>query len=248
MYLTSFYDMDFTASKIYLNNFSNKNSKFTITFYDKKGQKIHETKQSEISSHGSLIIELSEIPQIRKQNGLFIIKCDMGMRGEIFHKEHGAGTKSTSILIQGLPPFSTEGITIFISYRMNEENKEIYELISKFLKLLGFSVLSAKESGRSDLPPGMQIKDMIKECDALLAILTRDIPEKSENGIIYHPSQNVIEEIGQASDKTKLILAQDGVNVGSNIQTTSTYTTFSIDKKEEMLLNLLMNLKNLVLL
>lgn len=248
MHLTSFYDMAFNASKIYLNNFSNKNSKYTITFYDNNGKKIHETKQSEVQSHGSARIELGKIPEIKKKSGLFIIKCDMGMRGEIFHKEYGGGTKSTSVLIQGLPPFATEGITIFISYSMKEENKELYELISKFLKLLGFSVLSANESGRSDLPPGMQIREMIKQSDALLAILTRDILERSDNGTIYHASPNVMEEIGQASDKTILVLRQDGVSVASNIQTSGTYTTFSIDKKEVMLIQLLENLKRLVLL
>ena len=243
MHLTGFYDMAFDSSKIYINNFANKNSKYKMTFYDTDGKKIHETKQTEIPAYGSVVVELNKITEIKKQSGLFIIKCDMGMRGEIFHKENVAGTKSTSVLIEGLPPFSTEGMTIFISYKMKNENKELYDLISKFLKLLGFFVLSATESGRSDLPPGMQIRDMIKESDALLGILTRDITEQSDKGPVYYPSHNVIDEIGQASDKTVLILAEESVDVASNITTRATYSTFSIYKKEEMLVNLLDTLK-----
>lgn len=248
MNLTSFYDMDFQESKIYLNNFANKSSKYKIMFYDRHGKKLHETQESEIPAHGSGIVELNKIEKITKHSGLFIIKCDLGLRGEIFHKDATYGTKSTSVLIQGLPPFSTEGITIFISYKMKNENKELYEIISKFMKLLGFSILSANESGRSDLPPGMQIKDMIRESDALLAILTRDIQEKSENGLIYHPSPNVMQEIGQASDKTVIVLAEEGVDVASNIQTSATFTTFSMKNKEILLVNLLENLKRLVFL
>lgn len=245
MHLTSFYDMEFEDSKIYLNNFASKNSKYMITFYDKNGEKIYETQQLELPAHGSNIVELNTIQKIKKKSGLFIIKCDLGIRGEIFHKDSSVGTKSTSVLIEGLPPFSTEGITIFISYKMKNENKELYEIISRFLKLLGFSILSASESGRSDLPPGMQIRDMIKVSDVLLAILTRDITEQSDKGLIYYPSHNVMDEIGQASDKTVLVLAEDGVDVASNITTRATYSTFWSYKKEEMLVSLLENLKRL---
>ena len=63
-----------------------------------------------------------------------------------------------------------------------------------------FTVLSAKESGRIDLPPGTQISDMISESHAMVAILTKDIESVVEEKKIFHPSLNVIDEIGQGND------------------------------------------------
>ncbi len=144
-----------------------------------------------------------------------------------------------------MPPFSLEGITIFISFAMQEKNNSLYDLVSRLLKALGFTVLSAKETGRADLSPSTQVSDLITESNALLAILTKDIKSSKNEKEIFYPSQNVIDEIGQATNKPVVIIAEEMVEIPSNIQMRATCLTFSRSRMEEMLVSLTEALKKI---
>ena len=61
---------------------------------------------------------------------------------------------------------------------------------------------------------------------------------------IYQPSLNVIDEIGQGNNLPTIILVEDEAEVPSNIQTRSTYITFSRENLSEMLITLMENMKS----
>ena len=147
-------------------------------------------------------------------------------------------------LDEGLPPFNSKGLSIFISYAMKDENENLYDIISRFVKTVGFTVLSAKESGRMELPPGTQISDMISESHAMVAILTRDMETQKDGKSVIHPSFNVVEEIGQGNELPIIVLVENGVEVPSNIQTRSTYITFTRENLGKMLIALIENMKS----
>ena len=173
------------------------------------------------------------------------IWANSGIKGEQYvHAYDGAPLRTVKTLDEGLPPFNSKGLSIFISYAMRKENEDIYDLISRFVKAIGLTVLSAKESGRLELPPGTQISDMILESHAMISILTKDTESKRDDKAIYQPSLNVIDEIGQGSDLPTIILVEDGAEVPSNIQTRSTYITFSRENLAEMLITLMENMKS----
>ena len=243
MYLTGSYHSDW-RNALHIRNTSNETKKFEMEFYDERGSKIHQLEPVEINPYGLIIIELKDILSLKKQKGLFIIWADAGIKGEQYvHAGDGDPLRTIKTLDEGLPPFNSKGLSIFISYTMKTENKLLYDLISRFVKTIGFTVLSAKESGRMELPPGTQISDMISEAHAMIAILTKDIEEEVAGKKIFHPSFNVIDEIGQGSDLPLIVLVEEGVDVPSNIQTRSTYVTFSSDGFGEMLILLMENMK-----
>ena len=236
MHLTGQYDTQWSQSEVFLSNSSSKESKTSIRFYDEKGSIIHKIKEFTIPPFGSFIVELQKITAIPKgKHGLIIIDCDLGIRGEYRYRADDGPLRTTSSLREGIPPFSAEGPTIFISYAMKKENEQLYSLISRILKALGGKVLSASETGRVDLPPGIHIKDIIRESSALVALLTQDIMSEHEGKPIHHPSHNVTDEIGQSSEKPVLMLVEENVTVPSNLQTRGTYLTFSrYDQGEAM--------------
>ena len=146
---------------------------------------------------------------------------------------------------EGLPPFSLKGFTVFISYAMRKENDVLYRLVSRFMNAMGFMVVSATENGRPDLPPGAQISKMIGESDALLAMLTKDTKTQSTK---FQPSQNVIDEIGQAAGKPNILIVEEGTEVPSNIQTRATYISFERNNQGEMLVNLIEKIRQMKLI
>ena len=85
---------------------------------------------------------------------------------------------------------------------------------------------------------------MILESHAMIAVLTKDTETKRDNKIIYQPNLNVIDEIGQGSNLPTIILVEEGSEVPSNIQTRSTYITFSRKNLSEMLIILMENMKS----
>lgn len=242
MHLTGQYDATWGKSEIFLSNSSSKQAKASIRFYDKNGAILHKSDDFEITAFGSMLIVLEKIKQLQKNYGLFIIDCDVGVKGEYRYRADDGPLRTTSPLHEGLPPFSAEGPTIFISYAMRSENDELYNLTSRTLKALGSKVLSASETGRTDVPPGIHIKDMIKESNALIAILTQDIQSQDDGKTIYHPSHNVTDEIGQASEKPVLMLVENDVIVPSNLQTRATYITFSRYNTGETIVTLVENI------
>ena len=240
MHLTGQYDTNWAQSEIFLSNSSSRQSKTSIRFYDENGKIIHKINEFDIPSFGSIIIELQKITQLPKnKHGLFIIDCHLGIRGEFRYRADDGPLRTTSPLREGIPPFSAEGPTIFISYAMKKENDQLYDFISRTLKALGAKVLSASESGRIDLPPGIHIKDMIRESNAVVAILTQDIKSEEEGKSIHHPSHNVTDEIGQSSEKPVLLLVEENVRVPSNLQTRGTYLTFSRYDQGEVIVKLI---------
>jgi hypothetical protein len=110
---------------------------------------------------------------------------------------------------------------------------------------MGFTVVSASENGRPDLPPGSQISKMIGESDALLAMLTKDTETQSAK---FQPSQNVVDEIGQATGKPTILIVEEGTEVPSNIQTRATYMGFERDSQGEMLVNLIEKIRQMKLI
>ena len=228
-----------------MRNTSNEPRSFNIEFYDENGSKILDVSPIEINPFGLHIVEFQKFHELKKQKGLFIIWANSGIKGEQYvHASDGVPLRTVKALDEGLPPFNSKGLSIFISYAMRNENEDLYDLISRFVKTIGFTVLSAKESGRLELPPGTQISDMISESHAMIAILTKDTESKKDNKIIYHPSLNVIDEIGQGMNLPTIILVECGTEVPSNIQTRSTYITFSRKNLAEMLITLMENMKS----
>ncbi len=244
MYLTGGYDSTW-LNNLYLRNTATTTKSCQIDFFDEKGGKIYEIKQIEINPYGMNIVNLQDYKELESQKGLFIIWADSGIKGEHYISAYdGAPLRTIKALDEGLPPFNSRGLSIFISYSMKDENENLYGLISRFVKTIGFSVLSAKESGRMELPPGTQITDMISESHAMIAILTKDIHPQNNTEELFYPSHNVIDEIGQASKLPVILLVEEGTKVPSNIETRSTYIQFSKNNYGEMLVNLMENMKN----
>lgn len=111
------------------------------------------------------------------------------------------------------------------------------------MKAIGFTVVSASESGRSDVPPGTQISKMISESNALLAMLTKDIESPSDKGAKFHPSPNVVDEIGQAAGKPTILIVEKETEIPSNIKTRTTYLDFTRDDHGGMLVDLIENIR-----
>ena len=244
MYFNGSYHMDWD-NNLHMRNTSAEPRSFSMEFYDENGSKILDVPPIEINPTGLHIVEFRKFRQLKNQKGLFIIWANSGIRGEQYvHAHDGSPLRTVKTLDEGLPPFNSKGLSIFISYAMKNENVDLYDLISRFVKAIGFTVLSAKESGRLELPPGTQISDMILESHAMIAVLTKDTESKRDDKIIYQPSLNVIDEIGQGSDLPTIILVEDGTEVPSNIQTRSTYITFSRENLSEMLITLMENMKS----
>lgn len=245
MYLTGQYDLWWGQSEIFLVNLSGEQQTFYIRFHDSNGGIVHDTGEQEIKPFGSKIVKLAEIRSIRKKSGLFIINGGVGISGEYRYRRDDGIMRTAIPLKEGLPPFSLKGFTVFISYAMRKENDALYRLVSRFMKAMGFTVVSASENGRPDLPPGAQIIRMIGESDALLAVLTKDTETQSTK---FQPSQNVIDEIGQATGKPTILIVEEETEVPSNIQTRATYISFERNSQEEMLVNLIEKIRQMKLI
>ena len=244
MHLTGQYDLYWEHSDIILANLSAEQRTFSIKFHDANGGIVHDTGEQKIKPFGSMKVELARIQSLRGKSGLFIINGGVGISGE--YRYRGTGPLRAAVpLKEGLPPFSLKGFTVFISYAMRKENETLYRLVSRFMKAMGFTVVSATENGRPDLPPGAQFSKMIGESDALLAMLTKDT--KTEN-TKFQPSQNVIDEIGQAAGKPNILIVEEGTEVPSNIQTRATYICFERDNPSEMLVNLIERIRQMKLI
>ena len=242
MYLTGQYDLLWKNSEIFLVNLFNEHRTFSIKFYDANGGIIHETCKQEIKPFGSKIIPLLKIKEIQDKLGLFIVDGSVGINGEYRYRGDGP-MRAVIPLKEGLPPFSLKGFTVFISYAMHEKNTEIYDLISRFMKAVGFTVVSASESGRSDFPPGTQISKMISESNALLAVLTKDIESQDDGKKKFYSSQNVVDEIGQAAGKAIILIVEEDTEIPSNIQTRATYMNFNRSDYGGMLVKLIENVR-----
>jgi len=121
---------------------------------------------------------------------------------------------------------------IFLSYSMKAENTEIVELtVAPFLEELGFQTVYAKKDFPPTKTPGQSAEEFIRKCGTLVAFLTKDQDS--------YPSANVIHEIGIASDKTIIMLVENGARVPTNLMTRGTYVTFERQQLERMLLELL---------
>ena len=163
--------------------------------------------EQEIKPFGLKTVKLAKIKDLRRKSGLFIINCGIGISGEFRYKPNYGPLHTSVPLKEGIPPFSLKGFAVFISYAMREENGALYRLVSRFMKVVGFTVVSASENSKLDLPPGTQISKMIGGSDALLAMLTRDTETQSTK---FQPSQNVIDEIGQAAGKPSILIVEKG--------------------------------------
>ena len=248
MYLTGIYDMQWGSSEMILVNLSSLEQEYSIKFFDSNGGVVYETKRDKVKPFGSKLIELVKIRELKRQKGLVIIQCNSGIRCEFRYRADDGPLRTSVPFKEGMPPFSLEGITIFISFAMQEKNNNLYELVSRLLKALGFTVLSAKETGRADLSPSTQASDLIGQSNALLAILTKDIKSDKNGQEVFYSSQNVIDEIGQATNKPVIIIAEEKVEIPSNIQMRATYLTFSHKRMEEMLVGLTEALKKIKLI
>lgn len=228
-----------------MRNTSSEPKSFSVKFFDKSGSVIYELPLTEINPFGLHIVELQKLPQLKGQKGLFIIQSSYGIKGEQYvHSIDGKPLRTVKILDEGLPPFSSKNLSIFISYTMTDKNNDLYRIISRFVKAMGFTVLSATESKKLELPPGTQISNMISSSDAIIAILTKDTESKRDNKTIYLSNPNVTDEIGQGRNLIPIILVEDGIEVPSNIQTRYTYTKFSRNNLAEMLITLMENMKS----
>ena len=241
MYLTGQYDLYWAFSEIFLVNLSGEHQAFSIEFHDANGGIIHETTKQEIKPFGSEKIKLAKISKLLNKSGLFIIDCDVGIGGEYRYRGDNGPLRAAVPLKEGLPPFSLKGFTVFISYAMDEKNNTLYDLVSRFMKAMGFTVVSASENSRSDVPPGTQISQLIDESNALLAVLTKDI--ESKDGTKFHPSQNVVEEIGQAAGKPTILIVERGTEIPSNIKTRATHANFTRSDYGGMLVDLIENVR-----
>ena len=245
MHLTGQYDLNWGRSEIFLVNLSGEQQTFSIKFYDVNGGIVHDTGMQEIKPFGVRKVKLGDISKLQGKLGLFIINGGIGISGEYRYGTDAGHLLTVVPLKEGLPPFSLRGFTVFISYAMRKENDALYRLVSRFMKAMGFTVVSASENGRPDLPPGAQIIKMIGESDALLAMLTKDTETQSTK---LQPSQNVVEEIGQATRKPTILIVEKGTEVPSNIQTRATYIVFERDSQEEMLVNLIEKIRQMKLI
>ena len=244
MYLTGQYDLNWGWSSIFLVNMSGEQQTCSIRFRNSNGGIIHDIDALEIKPFGSKIIRLSDIRNLRGKSGLFIITGGIGISGEYRYRAEGGPLRAAVPLKEGLPPFSLKEFTVFVSYAMRKENDVLYQLISRFVKAMGFMVVSASESSRPDLPPGAQFSKLIGESDALLAMLTKDTEIQGEK---FQASQNVIDEVGQATGKPTILIVEEGTEVPSNIQTRATYITFERNNQDEMLVNLIEKIRQIKL-
>lgn len=239
MRLSGQYDKYYPDCEIFFANTSEKPSNLNIIFYDEKGAIAHKTEKMTVSSHGTLVVYMSKISELKSNTkGLFLIQCEPGIRGEYRHRNDNKVIRGIIPLTEPKTPFLAEGHTIFISYTMRKENDDLYNLISRFVKSLGFKILSASESGKPDIPPGIQIRDMIKLSDSLVALLTKDDEITSQGKKIFRPSPNVIDEIGQASDKTVIMLVESDTEIPSNLETRATYVSFTKGNTGKLLVDL----------
>lgn len=245
MYLTGQYQLDWGMSEIFLANLSSEQQTFSIKFHDVNGGIVYDTGKHKIKPFGSRTVKLAGIRNLQGKSGLFIINGGVGISGEHRYRADDGPMRSAVPLKEGLPPFSLKGFTIFISYAMRKENDELYRLVSRFMKAMGFVVVSASENSRPDLPPGTQISKMISESDALLAMLTNDTEIQ---GSKFQSSQNVIDEIGQATGKPTILIVEEMTDVPSNIQTRATYMNFERSNQEEMLVNLIEKIRQMKLI
>ena len=241
MYLTGQYDIFWEGSEIFMTNMSDEQRKYSIKFYDSNGGVVHETDVQVIKPFGSEIVGLKNIKNIEGKSGLFVIYSDVGISGEYRYRLIGGELRTVVPLKEGLPPFSLKGFTVFISYSMRPENDDLYSLVSRFMKAMGFTVVSASERGKPDLPPGVQISRMIDESNALLAMLTKDTETKNAK---FQSAQNVIDEIGQATGKPTILIVEEGTEIPSNIQTRATYVDFKRSNQDEMLVNLIEKIRH----
>lgn len=239
MHLTGHYDSHWYDSNILLYSTSDKISTVSIRFYDEKGETIHNTQPMDILPHGTVKIHINKIKSLEGKYGLFVVECDPAIKGEYRYVADDGPMRAVYSLSEGKLPFLVEGRTVFISYAMRKENTALYSLVSRFVTGLRFKVLSASETGRADLPPGIQIKDMIRLSDSVIAILTKDVKSGSRGKKVSYPSLNVVDEIGQASDKSVIMLVEEGTEVPSNIKTRATYISFSRNKTGDLIVNLL---------
>ncbi len=244
MHLTGQYDLLWEQSEIFLTNMSDEQQTCSIRFYNSNGDIIHDIDALEIKPLGSKVVELGNVRNLRKKSGLFILTGGIGISGEYRYRAVDGPLRTAVPLKEGLPPFSLKGFRVFVSYAMRKENDALYRLISRFMKAMGFMVVSASESGRPDLPPGAQFSKLIGESDALLAMLTKDTKIQGEK---FQASQNVIDEIGQATGKPTILIVEDGTEVPSNIQTRATYITFERNNQDEMLVNLIEKIRQIEL-
>jgi hypothetical protein len=129
---------------------------------------------------------------------------------------------------------------VFLSYSMREENTLILSLLVDFMTELGLEVYYAPKSLKTDSPPGSQIAGLIKASVTVIALLTRDEP--IGNGK-WRVRPNVIEETGEGALKHPIVLAEENVEVPSNIETRQTYVPFSRDNLPKMMIDLLAALK-----
>ena len=157
MYLTGQYDMEWGYSEIFLVNMSGEQQTFSIKFYDVNGGTVHDTGMLEIKPFGSRLIKLADIHDIQEKSGLFIINGGVGISGEYHYRADKGWLHAVVPLKEGLPPFSVQGFTVFVSYAMRRKNDALYRLVSRFVKAMGFTVVSASENGRPDLPPAPKL-------------------------------------------------------------------------------------------
>ena len=139
MYFNGSYDTAW-ISHLRMRNTSNEPKSFSIKFFDTNGSTIHELPSTEIKPFGLHIVKLQKFSQLEEQKGLFIIRASYGIKGEQYvHSNTGAPLRTVKVLDEGLPPFSSKNLSIFISYTMTDKNSDLYSLISRFVKALGFT-------------------------------------------------------------------------------------------------------------
>ncbi len=142
MYLTCIYDMSWGESEIVLVNLANSEQEYVIRFFDPNGGAVFETKTEELKPFGSKIIKLNKFDKLTKQSGLVVIDCGSGISGEHRYRGSDGPLRTTIPLKEGMPPFSVGGYTTFISFAMQEKNDGLYDLVSRMIKSLGFTVIS----------------------------------------------------------------------------------------------------------
>ena len=130
--------------------------------------------------------------------------------------------------------------SVFLSYSMRKKNTAIRDSLIDFMTTLGLKVYYAPNSLRTDAPPGNQIAELIRMSDKVVALFTRD--EELEKGK-WRVRPNVVEEAGEGVAKHPIILAEEGVEVPSNIQTRQTYIPFERKDLPTMMIDLLKALK-----
>jgi len=118
-----------------------------------------------------------------------------------------------------LPEVEITGrIKVFISYADKPENNYLVEdLIRNFLMRLGFEPLTFRDA-RSSVPLKTEIDRLIEESPALIAFLTKDIPEHGT--AFFHPKANIPGEIERALTlgHKVILFFEEGATLPSNIK------------------------------